>query len=159
MAGRDNPRVVTQSGIRDLLSDSETLRAAGYESGDYIPILYTGGQGEYQSSTSATSYVNALENGLGYIKWDTIIPSNTEAFVWFNAFVNEAPIDVRIYNNDNNEVLCERTGIPSGNFEIAPEAYTPSTTSNTIQYRCQIRSPDGTTKSLKDGSIAIGVEV
>jgi len=164
MTGRDNPKVYTESRIRQLLSVSETLGSAGYDEGDYLPVVYTSGSNTGRSSTDSGSYQPALNNGQGIISWDLISPSNGTLAVWFYGDItslNGTTIDVRVRNLDDGQTMCERTGISElGTFQIQPTDYAPTTDMEVIRYRTQIRSGDGVSNvEINTGSIVIGVEI
>jgi len=139
------------------------LAAAGYEKGDYVPLVYGSGTNTGSGATTSGTYVGAYNNGIGAISWSDIAPSAGTLAVWFYGRVgdlNGTTMDVRVINAKDNETMVERTGLSSsGIFKISPTEYTPPS-SDIIQYRTEIRSGDGSSQvRLYDGSITIGVQL
>jgi len=140
----------------------ETLKEAGYEKGDYIPLIYGSGTSTGKTGTTSGTYEIAANNGRGVINWSLFGPSSGTAAVWFDGRVTElsgTTIDVRVYNVVDNEMMCEEVGISSETwFSIQPEEYTPTT--DIFEYRTQIRSGDGSSEvELRLGSPTFGVRL
>jgi hypothetical protein len=140
------------------------LRQAGYQTGDYVPLIYGSGVRTGLDSTNSGSYIDAANGGSGVVNWSTLSPSSGQLYVWFDGQVdalNGATMDVRVRNRTDGETMCEVLGLSAtGQFEIAPAPYTPTTTSGPILYKAQILSGDGaSTVKLSKGSPVIGVQV
>jgi hypothetical protein len=160
MVGRDNPRVVTRSGIRGLLGDTETLKAIGYESGDFTPLVYVASTGN--ESTSSTTYVDALGAGWLTFSWDDTAPTGGDLYVWFygKADVNNNELSVKIRDTTSDKDMAERTGIDSdGLFKIAPTKYEPTIKTSPIEIRTEIKSSDGSQVRVFIGSPVLGIQI
>ena len=175
MVGRDNPKVVTKAGIRDLLSgivpdigtdeltvnDSftdpggetyngvvDSLKDAGYNDGDILPVTGISTQSRRSSSTTSTTFVTetTLHDSLSH--WGRLVPV-TNAFVAlsvrFNSDTGETPTG-RIYNSTDDEEVLSVTGNAGAITDIFTpwQGYQPPTTGDPIQLIYQHKTDTGT---------------
>lgn len=135
------------------------LVAAGYSSGDFLPLIsFVDGGSQSRTSSTYGNLFNADHNP--QIQWDTFFPAGaTSAFVFSANFSPSTDqIDVRLYNNTDDEVIMEQTAIGNGKFMYGPTSYTPTTTASPIDIRFQFRNSDNITSvSVSELSGFIGI--
>lgn len=138
------------------------LSEAGYEEGDFLPLLSMGSPDVRISSTTSTTYVRADELTFYWLKWDNIPVPSESMRIYSTARVypgTDETVDVRWYNLHASETLAEKTGITGDQMvEFGPLSYTPPRTDLTYGYTWEIRTSPGTNASELQGFyMAFGV--
>lgn len=137
----------------------ETLRESGYEVGDSFGGFSINPLELRQASTTSTSY-QANNSQLDHrVVWDHHFPADTTAAVAFYTYVApgaDETVDVRLYNDVDNETIVEATGITStGPVSLGPTEYKPTTTGDRIILRAQWRTNPGSASSDLFGPWAV----
>jgi hypothetical protein len=164
MAGRDNPRVFTVSGIRSLVGEVESLREAGYESGDILPVVTLGAQQQRSAGTTSTSYTDLGQLGEAAIIFEDIAdPENTYA-----------ALGARLVPDSGEEAYYRWVNKDDGDDRIGPEVstdtpeqvwsgwakYDPQTEDNPVLLKVQGKTDPGTnSSSIRSPLLYIGVQL
>jgi hypothetical protein len=163
MVGRDDPRVFTKSGLRDLIGDVESLSQAGYESGDILPVLGTVSNEKRTISTSATSYTDVGRVGESTVQFGAVLdPDNTYV-----------ALGARLVPGSGEEVYC-RWNNNNDNEQVGPEVstdtpkevwsgwskYNPTTTDSPVLLKVQGKTdPGANASSIRTPILYLGVQL
>lgn len=115
-------------------------------------------------STTSTTYENTpTEHFRGFTQWDLEIPANADGYAVFYCNVNpgtDETVDVQLFNETDDEVMLEQTGISSfANLSLSGP-YTPTTTSGRIEIRTRIRTSNGANSSeILNEQASLGIQL
>jgi hypothetical protein len=163
MVGRDNPRVVTESGVRDLLSDSETLRRAGYETGDTVPLFAFNVSAitDLNTSSSSFKFANNYISGI-HPRFDELFP-NSQMRANFQCQINPDSGETgtaKIVNSSDKEDIAVVSASSAGDYSSGWVNYTPATTDDTVEITTKIKTEPGSNNSkFNRGSYFAGVQL
>jgi len=161
MAGRDNPKVVTQSGIRDLLDGftaTGVLAKAGYQEGDFVPLFTAGGN--TADTTSSSTYSEVGTNRIKRYKLNMSELEPSGGSLAFAASIIDSDnfgdqIDMRIYDDENSALIAEAEAVDANNIDfIGPAEYSAENTSIDIQFR---NNDNSTSVRILDACLHFGV--
>jgi hypothetical protein len=163
MVGRDDPKVFTKSGIRDLIGDVESLRKAGYESGDILPVLTLGVQQNRSASTTSTSYTDIGALGEAAVQFDQVIDTeNTYAALGARLVPGSGEeVYYRWVNNDDGEQVGPEvsTDTPEQVWSFW-SSYSPTTASSPVLLQLQGKTEPGTNSStIRSPLLYMGVKL
>jgi len=142
----------------------ETLKGAGFEQGDFLP-LYTWNPNSLSSvSFTATTWTYDRDLMQLEIRWDKLFPAGANSYVFGQMTISpgtDESVSVRIQNRSDGETVGEVTGITSyGSVTIGPVAYTPTSTGSHIIISLEwMESPGVNSTNLILPIITLGVEV
>jgi hypothetical protein len=164
MVGRDDPKVFTKSGIRDLIGDVESLRKAGYASGDILPIIALGSQRNRSSTTSSSSYVDIINVGEAALQWNGLLdPDNTYAAIGCRIVPDGGETGYHRWVNtlDNDEQIGPEASTDSAEqVWTGWEKYTPTTPDEPLIVQAQGKSEPATnTSTIRSPLLYIGVKL
>jgi len=142
----------------------ETLKDAGFEQGDYLP-LYSYNQVAARSvSTTSTTYTYSADFFITAPVWVDFFPSGLTTQV--KCSVRAVPgadetVDLRVRNTIDGETVAEKTGLTADNvYTFGPTTYTPTTTGSRVEIFIQWRTSPGTNSLIvEEPMMTFGVEI
>jgi len=128
--------------ILPILSD------AGFEEGDFLPLYTFNANGDWEVTSTSTTYDAANTISCCWIIWDEMFPEGADVQVFGQGYIQpgaDETVDLRIYNGQDGETVDEITGITSTQVvTMGPVSYTPTTTDSGIYIRWNWRTSPGT---------------
>lgn len=145
--------------------DRDELRQAGYQEGDFLPVVGFGPFKLDQSFTN-TSYDHVRNLLTTRLRWDELpIPDGASTQVFLQCQVNpgsEETVSVRVYNPTDSETVAEETGL-STSFEmvtLGPVDYTPTTTSSDLTLQPEVKTDAGSSScEIVTPYLGVGVKI
>ena len=125
----------------------ETLREAGYEKGDFVPLLTVNNNSARSFSFTSTTYVDKATYSSHRAVWSNVGPAESLAaslHMAANSSTGDEVITVRVRNLDARENVLPATS-QSENFslDIPPTNYDPSNPGEPERYRIQAKTEPG----------------
>lgn len=147
---------------KQLGVDVETLHGAGYSSGDILWVFSANGGTQASTTDSTYTPYNGTQME-GTVRWDRLFNSNqdTVTAVWVNINASTDAIDIRLQNVSDGETAIEVGDLTAtGEVELGPVSYTPTTTSAPVRFVPFFRNNDGTTEvNLNALTYSFGVTI
>jgi len=140
----------------------ETLREAGFESGDLVNPYLFGPIAQAQLSTVSSSYTGSGEFIGVETTFNKLFPTDcttaVTAFGQVSVGAGET-VDIRIRDLTQGETAAELTGLTSNqSYKVPVTEYEPPDPDSRSALRLQIRtSPGSNSSNLDVGQLAIGV--
>jgi hypothetical protein len=142
----------------------DTLRQAGYEEGDIIPLIATTPPQDRQASTTSTSFVVVANTGQSIIPWDSLSPNtNLKAGIAVRLLPGAGETITAGFQNetDGEEVVTVTGEAGAVSLEFSGfQAYTPSTTSTPVRisFKHKVDQGNNSSRSIAP-SLIIGKEL
>jgi len=141
-----------------------TLRDAGFERGDFLPLYNFTPNADFSVSFTTTSYDGNW--GLSYFSavWDQLFPPSAKTHVYASIRLNSLgageTVSLRLRNMTDAENLGEITGITSEGMYSIDTDYEPPTTGSVTRYRWEWKEDPGANSSTVEVPIVcLGVVV
>ena len=157
--GNRRKLILGEADIDELFVKDAKLASTG----DYVNLAtYTPMESADFKTTSGT-YV-AADNFGWRISWDDHVPANANTAMapLFSVVPGtDETVDVQLFNQIDNEVVFEKTGITgTGPVNPGPISYTPPTTAQRVRFQIRIRTDPGANNSnIKEPHCYAGVQL
>lgn len=130
-------------------SRPDTLRAAGYTSGDFFGP-FDNHVGATNSTTSNSYVTHSPDQGEHMLEWGVQFPNSTvQVFLIVGGNANGDELDYRVRNvADGETVVAEEPIITGSGNTLAsgtPTTYTPTTTDSPVRMQMELRNNDNAT--------------
>jgi len=167
MVGRDNPRVFTRSGIKDLLTDFSPvgrLNDAGFSEGDILPVSTIATVDNRQKTVSSASFQRDPSLFSVFTLLKRFGPIDN---LYFSIFLRLEPgsgetVTGRIQNVTDGETVVTVSGDQGSitNEHTPWKKYRPTTVNDSILIRYEHKTEPATNSSnSQDVAVSIGVEL
>jgi len=140
------------------------LEEAGFELGDFIPLLTFGPNAQREIVFTATTY--SFNNSVSQvdIQWDEMLPDGVNIWIKGSGYFisgSGETADFQLYNVTDGEVIVEKTGVVNtGIVILGPVDYDPTTTADVIDLKWRWRESPGTNSStLRTPYIILGTKI
>jgi len=138
------------------------LRQAGYNSGDFVPVISVNAQTSSDSVSSDTYTISSPETMELRVRFSDIFPSDATLAVYASFLVDDGgdTVDYRIRDAKNSRTIAELTGL-TGSFvytTLGPKSFNVANRDAESRIIPEMRNSDGATAvTVFDSFIAFGV--
>lgn len=142
----------------------ETLRTAGYEVGDSVPVVSINSIETRQISFTDSTYKPHYSQWTADLKWDDLVPDVADLRVRYSSFINpgtDETVSTRITNSQTGNELVAITGITTkDSYTSGWVDYNPTNPSATENVRVEHKTDTGANSSRVDQPIVdFGVQL